>query len=302
MISKGRHRYESKFLRKNKTSFLAEISASWFEIGGEVRIRGIVRDITDKRRLQKEREQAVVELEQAMEEAERANKAKSFFLANLSHEIRTPLNGILGFAEVLSKTEMSERQSGFLKTICASGEVLLNIINDTLDLSRIEQGHIVLTVEDFSPADCVEGVVDILMAKASEQELELNIELEDALPATISGDLNRLRQVLLNLINNALKFTSEGTVTARLYRDPQQSNSRLIFEVEDTGKGISPRDLKILFQPFTQFGDGADSREGAALGLAICRSLVEAMGGDQRRKRAESWQRVQVFSAHQAGG
>ncbi len=279
VTTSGAHRFEAEFLRHDGSTFLAEISASSFELGNQKLVQGIIRDITEKRRLENEREESARDLARAKDEAERANAAKSVFMANLSHEIRTPLNGIIGFADVLAETGMNEKQRNFLNTIRASGEVLLHIINDTLDLSRIERGRIELNDDVFSPAACVTESAAILMAKAGEEKLKLTAEISPDVPAEIRGDANRLRQVLLNLINNALKFTEEGGVTVRLDRDPRAPEDQLRFEIEDTGVGISAADRDRLFQPFTQFGEGRERREGAGLGLAICKSLVEMMGG-----------------------
>lgn len=229
-----------------------------------------------------ERDHARKELARAKEEAERGNDAKSMFLANLSHEIRTPLNGILGFAEVLSGTSLDERQQVNLDTIRASGEVLLNIINETLDLSRIEKGHIDLVREEFSPATCLSEVIAIFQPKAGKAGLLLDMEIGEESPDRIEGDINRLRQVLINLVNNALKFTPKGRVTVRLLplASEMDKEAGIRFEVVDTGPGIAEVELGHLFEPFTRFGDEVENREGAGLGLAICRSLVEAMGGE----------------------
>ena len=226
-----------------------------------------------------ERDKAREELGRAKEQAERGNEAKSMFLANLSHEIRTPLNGILGFAEVLSGSSLSERQKGSLDAIRASGEVLLHIINETLDLSRIEQGYIELSREEFSPESCLTEVIAILRPKADEFGIMLKTEIDEEVPGSFSGDLNRLRQVLINLVNNALKFTPEGQVVVRLLPEPVEPVG-IRFEVADTGPGIAESELDHLFEPFTQFGEDVEKREGAGLGLAICRSLVKSMEGD----------------------
>lgn len=277
----GAFRFEAEFQRSDNSVFLAEISASQFEVGDERYIQSIIRDITEKRRLDNERRQAAADLARAKAEAERANAAKSLFLANMSHEIRTPMNGIIGFTEILAETELNDRQSGYLKTIRSSGEMLLSIINDILDLSRIEEGRLEMNPSQFDPARCIREIAGILETRASDKGLSIRIEIAEEAPELIEADRDRLCQVLLNLINNAIKFTSKGEIVVRLRLETKAGSKtpRAVFEVEDSGVGISEEDQETLFVPFNQVGELSARREGTGLGLAICRSLVEAMGG-----------------------
>ncbi len=210
--------------------------------------------------------------------AEETNEAKSAFLATMSHEVRTPLNGILGTLELLRRTVLSDRQHRYVDTIHTSGSALLALLNNVLDYATAEAGKLVVREEKYAPLELIEGIVELNMSRAQAKGIDLSFAVDPAAVDPVSGDATLLRQVLLNLVGNAVKFTDSGRVTVRL---TICADDTLYFEVEDTGPGIPASALPTLFDRFTQVNDKHSSRhEGTGLGLAIVKEMVEAMGGN----------------------
>lgn len=223
-----------------------------------------------------------IELDMARKEALEASRIKSEFLANMSHEIRTPLNGILGFTHLLQKSELSPRQLDYLGTIEKSADNLLGIINEILDFSKIEAGKLVLDSIPLNLRDLIQDTLTILAPAAHAKQLELLSLVYRDTPLSLVGDPLRLKQILTNLVSNAIKFTREGTIVVRaMLEDEQEDSVQLRISVQDTGIGLSPQDVRTLFQAFSQ-ADNSLSRQpgGTGLGLVISKRLIEQMGGE----------------------
>ncbi|MBL8248368.1 MAG: response regulator [Candidatus Competibacter sp.] len=229
-------------------------------------------DVTEQKRVQEQ-------LQTAKDVAEAANRAKSVFLANMSHELRTPLNAILGFSELLRRdAAVTDPQRQSLDIINRSGEYLLALINDILDMAKIEAGRIQVEIVPFDLGELTRDVVDLMQVRAVERSLELRLDQSSAFPRFIRGDQTKLRQVLVNLLGNAIKFTREGGVTLRLGAASDPRGVRLLIEVEDSGPGIAAEEQTRIFDPFVQVGQPA-AQKGTGLGLAISRQFVELLGG-----------------------
>ncbi len=242
--------------------------------GKPIGLLGIARDIT----VRKEAQMALMEAKDA---AEAGNRAKADFLANMSHEIRTPMNAVIGMCDLLLDTPLDETQREFTNTISTSGESLLALINDILDFSKIDSGHLELEHVPVNINECVEGALDITVGAATSKNVELLYWIEPDVPRAVFGDSTRLRQVLVNLINNAIKFTAKGEVVVTLgQRTSADGQSLLHASVKDTGIGIPADRLDKLFQVFSQV-DASTTRHygGTGLGLAICKRLINMMGG-----------------------
>src|SRR5919199_5505156 len=250
---------------------------------------GVARDISDRKTVE-------LELQQAKEAAETGNRVKSEFLANMSHELRTPLNIILGFTQLLLRDSvLTSQQQDYLSTITRSGEHLLELINDVLEMSKIEAGQTRLNETSFDLYYLLDTLEEMWQQKAASKGLQLKVERQADIPQYVKTDESKLRQVLMNLLSNAIKFTQVGSVrlwvtrliepfsdgdATRTSNTENISNFRLVFEVEDTGPGIAPKEVKTLFNAFAQTETGRKSQQGTGLGLAISREFVRLMGGD----------------------
>lgn len=229
------------------------------------------------------RKQIEVTLERARQLADRANEAKTLFLATMSHEIRTPLYGVLGTLELLARTELNDQQNNYLKAIERSSGNLLQLICDVLDVSRIEAGQLQLELNTFSPMELIEEVVQGYSGAAQAKGLQLFALIDSTVPEWLSGDVTRIRQILNNLLNNALKFTDNGKIVLRLKMDSRDDERVLLhWQVSDTGKGIALEEQARLFEPFYQVESAKNVVAGTGLGLSICKRLMHLMNGSMR--------------------
>ncbi|MDX8355313.1 ATP-binding protein [Cognatiyoonia sp. IB215182] len=270
----GKGRVELAALRKTGEEFPVELNITSIKDGKGTKFIAYVRDISER----KINEQKLID---ARDRAERTDKAKSQFLAVMSHEMRTPLNGIMGVLDLLRTTRLSPKQDHYTKIASASSEILLEHVNEALDITRIETGTLQLTPQHFDLTELVRSVVDVLEPLAAEKRLSLALDLEDSIQMGFWGDSNRIRQILINLIGNAIKFTESGTVTLKVTGIHGASTSSLKFAVTDTGAGIPVEDHERVFEDFVALahGSGRHSR-GDGLGLSISRKIARQLGGD----------------------
>lgn len=251
----------------------ATISPVLNALGEVMHYIAIKEDITERKALE-------ANLLEALERAKAANQAKSDFLAVMSHELRTPLNGVLGFAELLSDTPLNEEQQDYARTIRSSGNHLLDVVNDILDFSSLEKGRMILEAARVSVLDLVESSIVSIQKPATDKGLEFLWTIDPAAPSQIVGDERRIRQILINLLGNAVKFTSKGSVSLRVAMSTGTETATLDFSVEDTGPGLSEEMLGLIFRPFTQADTTLHRQfEGTGLGLAISQRLAKGMGG-----------------------
>jgi len=273
-MQKGSHSFEWKHLRINGTEFAATVLFTRMEMEGKTLLQATVRDVTEQKR-------AAEALRAAKEAAEAASRAKSAFLANMSHEIRTPMNAIIGMTELVLDTDLSSQQREFLTVVEESGEALLAVINDVLDFSKIEAGKLVLDRTTFDLGESLGDMMKSLAIRAHGKGLELACHIPLDVPCVVVGDSTRLRQILVNLVGNAIKFTELGEVILDVQPESQRNEEVMLhFTVTDTGIGIPEDKLAAIFEMFEQ-ADSTTTRRfgGTGLGLAISSSLAELMGG-----------------------
>jgi len=290
----GAPRRELEWRRLSGEPFPLELAVAEIALEGHPRFSGVVRDITERvtaeaslrehvRQLEAARnalQEQAAQLAVARDRAEAGARAKSEFLATMSHELRTPMNGVLGMAQLLLHTPLTDEQMARVQALRKSGEALLRIINDVLDFSRMEAGKLTIEAQPFDLCQLLEDVRETLATAADVVGLALDVEVGAGCPRHVMGDEGRVRQVLFNLVGNAIKFTDRGRVVIRAEASEVAGDPSIRLHVTDTGIGMSPETLARLFTPFTQ-GDGSATRRhgGSGLGLSISKGLVELMGG-----------------------
>ncbi|RKZ61858.1 MAG: hypothetical protein DRR08_07670 [Candidatus Parabeggiatoa sp. nov. 2] len=304
--------FETVSRHKDGMLIPVEVFIQYIQLPGQVnRFISIARDITERKQSEAALLQAKEAAEHARVEAEIANRAKSTFLANMSHELRTPLNGVLGYTQILSRDKsLTPKQQEGIDIIQRSGEYLLTLITDILDLSKIEAGKVELCPTDFHFSEFIQGIIELFKMRAGQKGIAFNYEPLSHLPTGIRADEKRLRQIFINLLSNAIKFTEMGGVTLKVglieigakgkgpdkwgigqeekaishyplpFTNEQLPVTKIRFQVEDTGTGIASDDLDKIFLPFQQVGESHSQAEGTGLGLAITKKLVEMMGGE----------------------
>ncbi|MBV8150201.1 MAG: CHASE3 domain-containing protein [Candidatus Eremiobacteraeota bacterium] len=282
---------ETTALRKDGTTFAVEVAAKACTISGKPVLLTVLRDITERRR-------AARELARAAVEAREASRLKSEFVATMSHEVRTPMNGVVGMAELMLESDLSQEQRRRAVIVRDSAFALLRVINDVLDLSKIEAGKLDLEEAEFSLHDVIESVAALLGVAANEHRVVLSTAIAPGVPARLVGDAGRLRQVLFNIAGNAVKFTEDGGVDIRVQQiEATPGGVELRFIIADTGAGVPPEMLPRLFEPFTQ-ADGTTRRYGGTgLGLSISRRLIDLMGGTIHVESATGKGTTVVFTA-----
>jgi len=264
---------EGRLLRDGRRPVDVDVAISEARFGARRFRIAIIRDVTEQKH-------AEACLRVAMEKAEAASRSKSDFLATMSHEIRTPMNGVLGMVGLLLDGHLEPQARGYAEAIRDSGEALLSILNDILDFSKIEAGRMTLEEYDFAPASVIESVVELLAPRALAKGIEVGVVMGPGVPTDVRGDAGRLRQIVMNLVGNAVKFTSSGSVVVDLQREGDADQPTLLISVIDTGIGIDRETQALLFSEFVQ-ADASTTRRfgGTGLGLAICRKLCSLMGG-----------------------
>jgi PAS domain S-box-containing protein len=253
-----------------------KVRAVRLKLDREERYMAVFQDITDVKL-------SIINLEEAKELADEANKAKNTFLATISHEIRTPLNAIIGYTNLLQKTKLDKKQQDYNQKINVSGELLLNLVNDILDLTKMDAKKLILNNEPFNLSEVINLVCEVIRFKAKEKGLNFTIEIEEGLPKTLNGDELRLSQILLNILSNAIKFTHQGDISIKVFQENLANRDEVIilFSIKDTGIGISFENQEKLFKPFEQAQNSNKKKYGGTgLGLAITKQLVDLLGGE----------------------
>ncbi len=280
-VSAGSKATEVRARKYNGTEFPLEVTFGKAHIRGERVLTGVMRDVTERLAAESRLQDALATLRLAIQDADNANRAKSDFLASISHEIRTPLNTIAGLSDLLRGSQMTEDQQEMVNTVWASSELLLHLINDLLDISKIEAGEVDLMHTEFDMLAICEHAIEIVKPRAVSKRLALAMLTNPTVPARLFGDANRIRQILINLLGNGVKFTQHGSVSLHIdWKALSHRVAELTMEVRDTGIGIMPGEQDLIFEKFYRVDSEAVRRiGGTGLGLSISRRLAEAMGG-----------------------